>query len=109
LPGGGAANHESRTQAAIRELREETNLKPLYAKFLFRHLGRVLKSHGHGYFQDHHTVVLVEAIGTPRPSHKIKYIDFYKQGSNICLSVVTKEIIDKYYDWKTTSRGESEW
>ena len=109
LPGGGADHHESRTQAAMRELKEETGLKPLRAKFVFRHLGRVLKSHGHGYFQDHHTVVLVEAIGTPRPSHKIKYIDFYKQGSNICLSVVTKEIIDKYYDWKTTSRGESEW
>jgi 8-oxo-dGTP pyrophosphatase MutT (NUDIX family) len=108
LPGGGADHHESRTQAAMRELREETGLRPLHAKFLFRHMGRVLKSYGHGYFQDHHTVVLVEAVGTPKPSHEIKCIDFYKPGSNIRLSGVTREIIDKYYIWKTTSK-ESKW
>jgi 8-oxo-dGTP diphosphatase len=109
LPGGGADNHESRTQAAMRELREETNLKPLHAKFLFRHLGRVLKSHGRGYFQDHHTVVLVEAVGTPSPCHEIKYIDFYKPGCSVPISRTTKEIIDKYYNWKMTNTGEPKW
>ena len=102
LPGGGADRHESRTQAAMRELREETGLKPLHAKFLFRHLGRVLKSHGHGYFQDHHTVVLIEAIGNPRPSHEIKYVDYYKPGSKLHISGVTKEILNKYYMWKNS-------
>jgi 8-oxo-dGTP diphosphatase len=100
LPGGGAEHHESRTQAAMRELREETGLRPLQAKFLFRHLGRISKSHGHGYFQDHHTVVLVDAVGTPRPSHEIKYVDYYKPGCNVHISRVTKEIIDKYYALK---------
>lgn len=100
LPGGGADHHESRTQAAMRELREETGLRPLHAKFLFRHLGRISKSHGHGYFQDHHTVVLVDAVGTPRPSHEIKYVDYYKPGSNIHISGITREIIDKYYALK---------
>ncbi|MGD0904562.1 MAG: NUDIX domain-containing protein [Terracidiphilus sp.] len=102
LPGGGAEHHESRTQAAMRELREETGLRPLHAKFLFRHLGRVSKSHGNGYFQDHHTVVLVYAVGTPKPSHEIKYVDYYKPGSNIHISGVTREIIDKYYAWKVS-------
>jgi 8-oxo-dGTP pyrophosphatase MutT (NUDIX family) len=105
LPGGGADHHESRTQAAMRELREETGLRPLHAKFLFRYLGRVSKSHGHGYFQDHHTVVLVDAVGTPKPSHEIKYVDYYKPGSNIHISGVTREIIDKYYAWKASGGG----
>lgn len=104
LPGGGADHNESRTQAAMRELKEETSLTPLHAKFLFRHLGRVLRSHGQGYFQDHHTVVLVDAVGTPRPCHEIKYIDYYKPGSKIHISGTTREIIDKYYDWKKEKR-----
>ena len=104
LPGGEADHRESRTQAAMRELREETSLRSSHAKFLFRHLGRVSKSHGHGYFQDHHTVVLVEAVGTPRPSHEIKYIDYYRPGCNVHISRVTSEIIDKYYVWKRKGR-----
>ena len=105
LPGGEAEHNETRTQAAMRELTEETNLRPLHAKFLFRHLGRVSK---YGY-QDHHTVCLIEAVGIPRPCHEIKYVDYYKPGCNVHISGTTKEIIDKYYAWKMASRGGSEW
>jgi 8-oxo-dGTP diphosphatase len=100
LPGGGANRGESRTKAAMRELREETGLKPYYAKYLFRHRGRVSKSHGHGYFQDHHTVCLIKAHGTPRPRHEIKYVAFYKPGSGVRISGITREIIEKYYSYK---------
>jgi 8-oxo-dGTP diphosphatase len=100
LPGGGANRGESRTKAAMRELREETGLKPYYAKYLFRHRGRVSKSHGHGYFQDHHTVCLIKAHGTPSPRHEIKYVAFYKPGSGVRISGVTREIIEKYYSYK---------
>ena len=100
LPGGGANRGESRTKAAMRELREETGLKPYYAKYLFSHRGRVLKSHGHGYFQDYHTVCLVKAHGTPRPRQEIKYVAFYKPGSGVRISGVTREIIEKYYNHK---------
>lgn len=100
LPGGGANESESRTSAAIRELREETGLKTLHAKFLFRYVGGISRSHGHGYFRDHHTVCLIDAVGTTRPSHEIKYIDYYRPGRKIHLSRTTKKIIDKYYAWK---------
>jgi len=103
LPGGGANRGEPRIKAAMRELREETGLKPYYAKYLFRHRGGVSKSHGHGYFQDHHTVCLIKAHGTPSPRHEIKHVAYYKPGSGIHISGVTREIIEKYYAYKKRS------
>jgi len=100
LPGGGAHGSETRTKAAMRELREETGLKPYYGKYIFRHRGKVHKSHRGGYFRDHHTVILVKAKGKARPRHEVKHIAYYKQGSNVKISGVTREIINKYYLWK---------
>jgi len=100
LPGGGANKHETRVQAAMRELKEETGLRPYYSKYLFHHRGRVHKSRGHGYFRDHHTVCLVKAKGTPHPHHEIKHIEYYRPGSDVRISGVTKEIIDRYYAYK---------
>jgi len=106
LPGGGANRGESRTKAAMRELREETGLKPYYGRYLFRHIGKVHKSHGHGYFQDHHTVCLIKAHGTPRPQHEIRHVAFYKPGSGVRISGVTREIIEKYYSYKKRGKAK---
>lgn len=106
LPGGGANRGESRVKAAMRELTQETGLKPYYAKYLFRHVGKVHKSHGHGYFQDHHTVCLIKAHGTPRPRHEITYVDFYKPDSEVRISGVTKEIIQRYYSYKKHGKAK---
>jgi len=108
LPGGGANKHETRMQAAARELREETGLQPYHVKYLFHHTGRVHKSHGHGYFRDHHTVCLVKAHGNPNPHHEIKYIEYYKPGSSVHISGVTKEIIERYYAYERRSRTKRE-
>ena len=41
LPGGKASKNETRTQAAIRELKEETGLEAYYSKLIFRYVGKV--------------------------------------------------------------------
>lgn len=100
LPGGGAKKGESRTHAAIRELREETGLIAVKTKFLFRYIGRAHKSQSGEYFTDHHTIVLIHAIGVPTPKREIKYIGYYHLHSNINISRTTREIIDRYHNGK---------
>jgi 8-oxo-dGTP diphosphatase len=93
-PGGGAKRSESRFQAAIRELKEETGLEPYFAMILFRFSVR------HKTFEDHNTVCYIKAHGTPRPRKEVKYVAYYNPKSNIKLSSSTKEIIKRYYKFK---------
>jgi len=97
LPGGEAEHAESRIEAAMRELREETGLRPYYTKYLFRYVGKVNKRY---HYQDHHTVCLIKADGVPTPHHEIKYIAYYTPGSDIHIHPDTEEIIHKYYAYK---------
>jgi 8-oxo-dGTP diphosphatase len=103
LPGGGAEKGESRFVAALRELTEETHLRPYYAEIIFRHLGKVRPTmSGRHQFQDHHTVCLVKATGVPRPGGgDAKRIAYYTPGCSIRISTTTREIIEKYYRWKS--------
>ncbi len=108
LPGGGANRGESRIEAAVRELREETRLKSYSAKVLFRHKGYPHKSHKRGYFMDYHTVCLIKAEGAAKPHKEVAYIAYYKPGSDIRISRTTKEIIERYYRFKESSRLKQE-
>ena len=68
LPGGGARRGESRFLAALRELTEETRLLPYSAEIIFKHKGKIRPTiSGRHKFQNHHTVCIVKASGTPRP------------------------------------------
>ena len=92
LPGGGADHGETRFRAAIRELEEETGLLAYDAKVLFHH-----ESHHHK-----HTVVLIKASGSPKPTKEISKIAYYTPdaGDSLDISQGTRDILLKYYEWK---------
>jgi ADP-ribose pyrophosphatase YjhB (NUDIX family) len=96
LPGGAANRDELLIEAAIRELREETQLCAYSAKYLFSHLGDI-RRRGTGYSRNHHHVFLIEAEGVPSPNQEIKAIQFYRSGSAIKISNSTRKILNKYY------------
>jgi len=110
LPGGGAKRGESRFVAALRELTEETGLLPYSAEIIFRHKGKIRPTiSGRHKFQDHHTVCLVKASGTPRPGGgDAKRIAYYYPGCDVWISSTTKEIIERYYEWKKRRRAIEE-
>jgi len=100
-PGGGANPEETRTQAAIREIKEETGLDVIRTKKIFKFVGYVNKTKNGGW-QDFHTVILVKAKGKAVASQEIKFIKFYSEKNKIKISSTTKKIIKKYYNWKKT-------
>jgi len=93
LPGGGAENGESFKAAAIRELKEETNLKTVSCRFLFEYES----------FNANHQVFLVETCGVAKPCSEIRYLDFFT-GSNLKVSNATWEILELYRATKVTKK-----
>ncbi len=100
-PGGGANRNESRMQAAIRELKEETGIEPYFAMALFRFRGRPNTKHN---FQDHHTVYYIKAKGEPKARHEVKYVAYYKPGFDLRISKSTQAILKQYYEFKEKNK-----
>ena len=93
--GGEAKRNESRMQAAIREIKEETGLEPYFSMALFRYSGLKRKTH-----QNLHTVYYVKATGTPKPKQEITRIAYHTPGSSLILSTETREILTRFYAFK---------
>lgn len=101
LPGGGASRKESRMQAAIRELKEETGLEPYFAMALFRYEGR---AQSFKYLINLHTVYYIKAKGEAKAKQEIFHIAWYSPGKDVKLSESTKRIIEQYYEYKKKNK-----
>lgn len=106
LPGGGAEPDESRQQAAIRELFEETGLKADSVTYLFTYLGATYQ-YKNKLCKNDHKVFLIKANGTPEPRNEIKYIKYYNPSDQTKLSQSTSTILEKYLSDKKTEECES--
>lgn len=91
LPGGGAEKGESRKEATIRELKEETNLQTLSCSFLFEYES----------LTNSHKVFSITSTGIAKPSNEIQYIDYFN-GSNLKVSNTAWEILELYNSIKIT-------
>lgn len=95
-PGGGARPQESRQDAAIRELKEETGLKVVDIAYLFDFTGRMHRGARGGLFRNAHKVFLVTATGVAEPRREIKRVAYY-DGSSPKISYSAQRIIKKYH------------
>lgn len=95
LPGGGAEFYETRRQAAIRELSEETGLKASSVIYLFSYVGEPYQ-YKNNWVSNSHKVFLITAEGSPSPRNEIGHIKYYKPGEETKLSKSTNTILEKY-------------
>ncbi|MBS3162485.1 NUDIX hydrolase [Candidatus Woesearchaeota archaeon] len=96
LPGGGANKGESRKQAAIRELYEETGLKAESIQFWFKYIGSKWKTFSGHDIRNDVKVFIVKTSGTARPRHEIRYIEYWTPKSKVYIKTGAKMVIEKY-------------
>jgi 8-oxo-dGTP diphosphatase len=104
LPGGGALRDESRREAAIRELMEETGMKAVDLTPLFEFMGGMHRGPRGGAFRNAHEVFLVTATGTPEPGQEVKRVAYY-DGLGPSLTPSAEKILEKYQSVRPKRRS----
>lgn len=105
LPGGAAKGNESRKEATIRELEEETGLKVEECSYLFAINGRIHRDIKGGFFRDAHKVFLMKTSGVAHPKNEIKHIAYTT--NNVNLTYTTKVIKEKFFNEKMHAENSS--
>ena len=104
LPGGGAIKGESRKNATIRELKEETNLKTKKITYLFSYVGNIWTNKKGKKIRNYVKVFSVSAYGKAKPSSEIKYLSYYTPEAKVRVSNRTRFIIENYLKTKKTNK-----
>jgi 8-oxo-dGTP diphosphatase len=105
LPGGGADRRETRRDASMRELKEETGMKPLSAEFLCDYKGNPFTGHGGERIQNDVKVFVVKAEGTPKTLHEIDEIAWWNPGSDLPLCKGLWRTLDAFDEYKRNRRS----
>ena len=100
LPGGGADRGESRKEAAMRELREETGMMPLSAEYLCHYRGNPFTGYRGDRIQNDVKVFIVKASGTPKALDEIEEVRWWKPGSSLRLCRGQWRTLKAYEEYK---------
>jgi ADP-ribose pyrophosphatase YjhB (NUDIX family) len=101
LPGGGANKGESRKDAAMRELQEETGNTPISAEYLYSYKANPFTGYRGDRIQNDVKVFVVTAEGTPRIRNKweIQEIAWWTDGYDLPFCRGVRRTLEA--DWKS--------
>lgn len=84
--------------AAMRELKEETDLTATEARYLFDWDGSNFRDKSGRLTYNQHKVFLIKADGTARPRHEVRRIAYWRPESKVVLAKTTNLILERYWN-----------
>ncbi|MEM4330892.1 MAG: hypothetical protein QW273_02705 [Candidatus Pacearchaeota archaeon] len=84
----------------IREVKEELGLKVKKAEYIFSYVGPIHRNKFGKLQQNFAKVFLLNVESKPKPSNEINQIAYWKPNSKIKFMKMTKEVLNKYLEYK---------